>query len=114
MIKLGVLQRQQSIKIAHILVRRLLRELVTLHEKAGLVISLDILPKRQAILEIFVFQNGVGANNGRTDKVSAHFLRKGRGKIGGDGAVDFFDTLAGGGILNVQIRIGFIVCILKR
>ena len=77
MIKLRVLQSKQAVHITDIFIGGHLCELIAQYREARFVIPLDIFPKGQTILKVLVFKDRVGADDGRTDKVSAHLLRKG-------------------------------------
>ena len=113
-VKLCILQCQQPVKVADVIVVRHLGEFLAQDGKSGLFVPLDKLPKRKAILKILVFQDRIGANDGGTDKVSAQFLCKGGGKVRRNSGVDAADTLDRRSELRVDIGVDLIFGILER
>ena len=113
-VKLGILQGKQAVHITDVIIRGHLCKLFTKNREPCLIVSLYKFPQCQAILKMLVFQDCIGADNRRANKVSTHFLHKGRGKIRGNRLIDTANAIHSRGKLRVQISIGLSFCTLER
>ena len=106
LIELSVLQRHGGIQVGDVLVRRLFGKLVAYKGIAHLVKAFNELPKQEAFLKVFVFEDRVGADHGGSDIGLAHSLHEGGGHVGVQGLADTLDTREDLGVLGVQLLIG--------
>ena len=105
-VELRILQRHRGVQIGHVIVRGLFRELVADKGITDLVKALDELPQKQAFLKVFVFQDRVGADDGRADVRLTHSLHEGGRHIGVQCLADTLDARQHLGIFGVQLLIG--------
>ena len=80
-IKIGVLESDRGIKIAYVIVGGHLSKLIVYEGVARLIKAFDVLPKIKAHSHVFILQDRVSSDNGRSYIVSSECSYVWRGHI---------------------------------
>ena len=112
--ELRIFERDRRIQIADVGARGHLGKGIAAHRIARLVTALDVFPKQEAVAEVLIFQNRVGANNGGPHEAATERLRKGRGKEGQNRKMQLFDARKGLTVAGAKLGLRLVRAVLGR